>query len=95
MKASRKTRRECVTNERDATRLDAFLMLRPSSTAARPSHVPLGASQATSAAAKKVALKAKELAGVTALEGASELFLQRIESFCSDLEVMADSGAGE
>ncbi|KAK7057437.1 hypothetical protein R3P38DRAFT_3168963 [Favolaschia claudopus] len=65
---------------------------RHSMAASRPSHV-FGSNPANSAAAlAKFIEKKKEFDAVSALQRASALYLQRIESLAEDCEIMADAG---
>lgn len=69
--------------------------MRQSVAPSRISHAPGSSSQAaTAAAAAKLLEKKKEFDAVSALERASSLFLERIEGFAEDCDIMADAGKG-
>lgn len=60
----------------------------------RTSHLALPQSNSAAAAAKLLEKK-KEFDAVSALERASTLYLERIEGFSDDCDVMADAGQGK
>ncbi len=70
------------------------MSLRQSSIPARTSSAPSHSSQGPSSATVKLLEKKKEYDAVSALEKASTLYLQRIETLGNDCDIMAKAGEG-